>query len=635
MTVPSATDIPGGPGAGRAGLVRRSVLVLVAGLTAALLAGCGASDGERDAAQAFLAAWARGDVSAAAAATDDPAAATEALQQVDRELGLGAGTLAVGDVAGDGTVAYTASWVLDGVVDPWRYDGRVATVEAPDGTWRVHWEPQDLHPRLGPGRSLAFTRELPPRAAITAADGTPLVGPTPTVTVGIVPARTPDVPGVAAQLAAALQIDAADIVADAARARPGDFVTVTTLRRPDYDAVRARIRDLPGTAFREGVAQLGPTPHYGQPLLGQVDQPSAEDLRAAGPGFTATDEIGTGGLQQVFNDQLAGRATATIDLADTAGRPVERLATFPGRPGVPVRTTLDARVQQAAETALTGVAPTAAIVAVRPSTGAVLAVANSTAAPFDVALAGRYPPGSTFKMVTAAAALQAGLVRADTPVACPGTTTIDGRVIPNEDGFDLGTVPFTDAFARSCNTTMAQLSQRLAPDALGTAAGWFGIGSGWRLPVDSFDGAYTPGSDPAAVAADSFGQGTDLVSPLAEALMAATVVRGSTPPPTLVPDRPTAVARPPTAPPPGVVAALAPMMRDVVTRGTAPELAAVPGGPVSGKTGTAEHDTPPRAHSWFTGYQGDLAFSVFVEDGQTGGVPANPVAARFLAALSG
>jgi cell division protein FtsI/penicillin-binding protein 2 len=84
-----------------------------------------------------------------------------------------------------------------------------------------------------------------------------------------------------------------------------------------------------------------------------------------------------------------------------------------------------------------------------------------------------------------------------------------------------------------------------------------------------------------------------------------------------------------------VTAALAPMMRDVVTRGTAPELAAAPGGPVSGKTGTAEHDTPPRAHSWFAGYQGDLAFAVFVEDGQTGGVPANPIAARFLTDLAG
>jgi hypothetical protein len=290
--------------------VRRSALVLVVGLIGALLAGCGSAGEQRDAAQRFLGAWARGDLAAAAAITDDPPVATAALGGFDRELGLGPGTLATGDVAGDGTVAYTASWVLDGVVGPWLYDGRVATVEGPDGTWRVRWQPQDLHPRLGSGLSLAFTRELPQRAPITAADGTPLVSATPTVTVGLVPARTPNLPALAAQLATALHIDVGGILADAARARAGDFVTVITLRRPDYDAVRDRIRDLPGTAFREGVAQLGPTPHYGQPLLGQVGQPSAEDLRAAGPGFTATDDIGTGGLQQVFNAQLAGTATA-------------------------------------------------------------------------------------------------------------------------------------------------------------------------------------------------------------------------------------------------------------------------------------------------------------------------------------
>ena len=228
-------------------------------------------------------AWARGDVPAAAAATDDPAAATAALQQVDRELGLGAGTLAVGDVAGDGTVAYTASWVLAGVVEPWRYDGRVATVEAPDGTWRVRWQPQDLHPRLGPGQSLELTRELPPRAAITAGDGTPLVSATPTVTVGIVPARTPDLPGVAAQLAAALRIDAADIVADAARAQPGDFVTVITLAptrlrgrpRPDprparYRVPRGRRPARAGAALRSTAARAGRPTERRRPARGRA-----------------------------------------------------------------------------------------------------------------------------------------------------------------------------------------------------------------------------------------------------------------------------------------------------------------------------------------------------------------------------
>ncbi|MGB7795561.1 MAG: penicillin-binding transpeptidase domain-containing protein, partial [Pseudonocardiaceae bacterium] len=80
---------------------------------------------------------------------------------------------------------------------------------------------------------------------------------------------------------------------------------------------------------------------------------------------------------------------------------------------------------------------------------------------------------------------------------------------------------------------------------------------------------------------------------------------------------------------------LSSFMRAVVTRGTATNLAAVPGAAVFGKTGTAEHGStaPPQADSWFTGYQGDLAFAVLVENGQTSGVPANPIAQKFLTAL--
>jgi cell division protein FtsI/penicillin-binding protein 2 len=76
-------------------------------------------------------------------------------------------------------------------------------------------------------------------------------------------------------------------------------------------------------------------------------------------------------------------------------------------------------------------------------------------------------------------------------------------------------------------------------------------------------------------------------------------------------------------------------MRAVVTEGTATQLAGVPGGPVAGKTGTAEYGsaTPPRSHAWFIGYRGDLAFAVFVRDGQSSKRTAVPVARAFLAAL--
>jgi cell division protein FtsI/penicillin-binding protein 2 len=76
-------------------------------------------------------------------------------------------------------------------------------------------------------------------------------------------------------------------------------------------------------------------------------------------------------------------------------------------------------------------------------------------------------------------------------------------------------------------------------------------------------------------------------------------------------------------------------MRAVVTSGTATGLAKVPGGPVAGKTGTAEYGTakPPHSHAWFAGYQGDLAFSTFIEGGESSATTAVPISAAFLRAL--
>ncbi|NMH96187.1 penicillin-binding transpeptidase domain-containing protein [Pseudonocardia acidicola] len=623
------------------GARRRAALGTV--LAAALLTATGCSstgDAQQQAGQAFLTAWARGDLAAAAQATDDPGAAQPVLQAVQKSLNPTGSRLTPGAITTKGsttTMAFTASWTLAGLPAPWRYDGGLALAQGGDGQWRVHWQPQDLVPQLAAGDSLVVNRTLPQRAPILDAAGRPLVSDVPTVTVGVQPQGVTDLNGLAATLASTLNINAGDIVSEVQKAKPGDFVPVITLRQPDYQAVQARIHDLPGTVFRSATQVIGPSPHFGQPLLGQVAQPTAEALKQAGPGYLPTDQIGVSGLQQVFNTQLAGTAGATIEVHNPGGGTVAQVGKISGSPGTPLTTTLDLRVQQAAESALAGVGLNAAIVAVRPSTGAILAVANSASAPFDIALAGHYPPGSTFKMVTASAVVDSGVAGPDTPVPCPGTVTIDGRTIPNENAFDLGTVSLTDAFAHSCNTSFSLLSQKLPPGALDKAAAEYGFGAGWQLPVDSFSGSYTPATDPAGQAANAFGQGTDLVSPLSEALMAATVVHGSTPAPSLIPGKPAAAKNPPPVLPATVPPALSGFMRAVVTSGTATNLAGVPGGPVSGKTGTAEHGTtsPPQADSWFTGFQGDLAFTVLVENGQTGGVPSNPIAQKFLTTLNG
>ena len=118
--------------------------------------------------------------------------------------------------------------------------------------------------------------------------------------------------------------------------------------------------------------------------------------------------------------------------------------------------------------------------AIKPSTGEILAVAQNAAADADgpTATTGLYPPGSTFKIITAGAAIERDMATPNTLLGCPGTVDIGHRTIPNYGGFDLGTVPMSRAFASSCNTTFAELASRMPPRGLTQAAAQYGIGAG-------------------------------------------------------------------------------------------------------------------------------------------------------------
>lgn len=591
------------------------------------------------AAQSFLDAWGRGDLAAAAGSTDDAAGSRAGLQAMATALAAARAELRLGAVTKDGddraTAAFTAAWTLPGVAAPWRYDGRLPLVRGKDA-WTVHWEPADLHPRLAAGQQVAVRRALPERAALADGAGAALFIRASVVTIGVEPDKAPDLPRLAAALAAALGVSAADIVRDVRAAKPAAFVPVVTLRRPDYDMVRAKVHDLPGTVFQQSTRLVGPTARFAQPMLGRVGEATAEVVKASGGRIAAGDPVGVSGLQRALNDKLAGQAGATVLAVDGGWRTVGTLGQVAAVPGTTVRTTLDRRVQTAADAAVATQATPAAVVAVRPSTGAILAVSDNGKATFDIALAGRYPAGSDFKIITATALLDAKVVTESGTVPCPGTITVHGKTFHNEDSFDLARVPFGTAFAHSCNTSFAALVGRLGNDALTSAAARYGVGSTWTLPVPSFGGSVPAPKDDTEKAADAIGQGRVEVSPLAMALVAAAVRKGSAVLPSLLAGTvATPTAGVPAGPPAAVLPALRDMMRAVVTDGTARALADLPGAPVAGKTGTAEYGTavPPRSHAWFVGYRGDLAFAVFVQDGQSSGTTAVPVARTFLAAL--
>jgi cell division protein FtsI/penicillin-binding protein 2 len=621
---------------------RRAAAVIAAiALVAASTAGCSlfGKDPQPDpAARAFLDAWSDGDIAAAAAATDNGAEAARVLQATKDELAPTKADLVAGAPSVNGkqaTIPFQATWSLRGVGDPWTYDGRLSMVKQ-DKNWKVHWETADVHPKLAAGEKIDVQRSLPDRAPLLAATGAPLFSLTDVVTIGVEPRRVKNLPALANTLATVLGVRAADIVADVQKAKPNDFVNVITLRQPDYQRVRAQVHELDGTVFRSERRLLGPSTRFAQPLLGTVGDATKEVLDEAGPGYLTGDQLGRSGLQRALNATLAGVAGAKIVTKDAQGNVVSTLSDIASRPGKPVRTTLDPAVQNAADAAVATVRTPAAIVAIQPSTGNLLAVANNAAAPGDIALTGRYPAGSTFKVITATALLQAGVVKPTSTVPCPATTIVYGKQFQNEDKFDLGTVPLREAFAHSCNTSFTSLSQQLPRRAIADAGAKYGIAAGYRLPVTSFDGSVPTPKDDTEKAADAIGQGKVEVSPLAMAMVAADVERGDAVAPALVVGIPAAPGSgKPDGPPAAILPALRDMMRAVVTSGTATALESIPGAPLSGKTGTAEYGTavPPRAHSWFIGYRGDFAFAVFVYDGQSSHTEAVPMARTFLTAI--
>ena len=271
--------------------------------------------------------------------------------------------------------------------------------------------------------------------------------------------------------------------------------------------------------------------------------------------------------------------------------------------------------------------------AVQPSTGDVLAVANRPVeSSYDRALEGTYAPGSTFKVVSTAALLRDGLDVEDT-VRCPPTIEAGGRQFKNFEGGAAGAVPFSRDFAVSCNTAFVSLAPRLAPDALARTARDYGFGRELGLALPAAGGRVPPAEDDVERAAAMIGQHEILASPLSMALVAATVAEGRWRAPRLLASDPRKAG-------PELPAAerdtLRRLMRLVVTEGSGTALAGA-GGEVRGKSGTAEFGggDPPPTHAWFIAFRDDLAIAVLIERGRSGGSVAAPIAARFFSALDG
>ena len=369
-------------------------------------------------------------------------------------------------------------------------------------------------------------------------------------------------------------------------------------------------------------------------------------------GFTSLDR-GRIGLEEYYNDELTGRRTDPIGA-------LERLL-GPRDVGDDLRTTLAPEAQEAAYDGLAG--RNGAVVALEVETGAVRVLAATptfdptdpaSAETFNRATQGRFPPGSTMKVVTAAAALDSGQFRPDSTVDGSNNKVISGTPLQNFGGQDFGTIDLATALTNSVNTVWASVAEELGKERMGEYMRRFGFYE--DPPMDYPDeqmvpsGEYGPGgrlipvnSDQVDVGRMAIGQDKLLATPLQMATVAQTVANGGVRmEPRLVervvdPDGRT-IDEPLPEEAERVMSeesadALAGMMRSVVEQGTG-TAAQLEGVEVSGKTGTAEVGDGTD-NLWFIGFTGRYAVCAMLErqSGGTGGGDAAPIAGDVLRAL--
>ncbi|MEP7025973.1 MAG: penicillin-binding transpeptidase domain-containing protein, partial [Actinomycetota bacterium] len=342
------------------------------------------------------------------------------------------------------------------------------------------------------------------------------------------------------------------------------------------------------------------------------------------------------GLEASAERTLAGTPTTNVGIQNAGGATIKRLAAFPGRPGKDVRTSLDPRVQRTAEAALaTSKRPDVAMVALRASTGQVLAIASDPTSSYDTALQGAYPPGSTFKVLTSTALFRHGLTP-DSPASWPPTLTLDGETFHNAEG-DGPVSTLKAAFTESCNTAfLRQATAHLSPPDFTAVARLYGLQRTPMMGLPAFAANVPKAASPTEFAADAIGQGRLTFSPPGMATVAASIDSGAVRAPRLVAGAPD--DRVPASRLPGrITGHLRPMMASVVTSGTAAGTG-LPAG-THAKTGTAEYGTGPepklKIDGWLMGYDGDIAFAIVTHDtgGADGGPVNGPIIARFLHAL--
>ncbi|HWG22983.1 penicillin-binding transpeptidase domain-containing protein [Actinospica sp.] len=372
-----------------------------------------------------------------------------------------------------------------------------------------------------------------------------------------------------------------------------------------------------------------------KPGAAKVTDASGNDLSSSSQ--SALQDVGSIMKQNTKSTQ--GTAGLEVVLEDSSGKVVDgsKQVLSTAVSTATVKTTIDPTMEALATSAV-GQLPRSGLVVLRPSTGAILAVANSSGSS-DLALTGTLAPGSSFKVVSTTALLADGMLPQgiNSQVGCPLVEDVQGVKIHNStssanssagtEDFEPNNTPFSTDFAQSCNNAFTQWWQQMAGGKLaGAASTYYGLNESWDIGLGSQGSYFSMPSHQSGseLAEELYGQGQIQANPLTMASVAATVDTGTFHQPYLVSGLTDMASA--TALPSSVKSQLWTVMHEVITSGTADAVGF--GSGVYGKTGTAEADANKDHYpnGWMIVFDPnkDLAIAAVVVDSNFGAKTAGP-----------
>lgn len=558
------------------------------------------------------------------------------------------------------------------------------------------------------GNRTRLVRRVPPRGQIVDARGRVLATNRPLLSVFVVPyeamprknsqTRRMEDPGSLGRLAPLLNITEEELKRTIERNLVTPYEPVRVAARISMETatqVEEQRMGMPGVFVMEEPVREYPSGQLLGHVLGQMGEISKEELeKPENEGYRPGDYCGKLGIEKAFDSALRGHAGGDRMDVDARGRIRGVLASSDPVPGDTVHLTIDTQLQRVAYEALNSWAKRGkpgAAVALDPATGAVLALAsvpsydpNAYAAGISKAdwdslranplkplinraVGSATAPGSTFKMITAAAGLELGLVSVHTRTTCTGVIYLGKWPKRCHKRSGHGSLNLKEAIAQSCDVYFYRLGQRLGPERLAAYARRFGLGQ--RLGID------LPGVEAKGIVPDpewkrqrklgpwvggdtvdfAIGQSSLATTPLQMASVCAAIANGGT---LYRPQLVRAITRwdgrsgsqvvrglvPEIARKvevsPATMRTLVESMEAVMTRGTGAR-SAIPGLRMAGKTGTAEVARRGRKvdNAWFIGFapveNPRIAVCVFIETGGHGGEAAAPIARKIIAAHLG